>query len=133
MFSMPFEDMILGLLIGSVVVAIVAFVIIKLAKKDSANVAQVVSTLTDSQKAALMEASQNDCALTKALICTEPKVGGSKTRFRVIFYNLYFPNSMKQFDPADVSVPTVQFEQAGLKVGDFVTLHLTPDSAKVIL
>ena len=133
MFLMPFEDLMLGLLIGAVICAVFAFVIIKLAKKDNAAVAQSVSSFTDAQKEVLMNASLNNCALTAALICSEPKVGKFKTHFRVIFYNLYFPNSINQFQPADVSVPTAQFEKTHLKVGNFVSLQLTPDSAKVIL
>lgn len=129
----PFEDKIIGLLIGAVVCAIFGFVVYKLVKKDGVKVAEVVNSLTDAQKKVMINASMTNCSLTKALICSEPKVGNSKTRFRVLFYNIYFPNSKKQFEPADVSVCTRQFEQSGLKVGDFVTLQLSPEDAKIIL
>ena len=132
MFFMPLADLIIWLLIGGVIVVIFGFIVVSVAKQQNAYISSFLSELTDSQKAVMMEASKNNPALTKAIISSEPKVGMSKTRCRLVFYDLYFPNSKKQFSIADVSFPTTQYEQAGLSVGDFVTLQLSADNVKVI-
>lgn len=130
---MPFVDKILGLLIGAGVCAIFGYVIYTLAKKQKEKTAEMVNSLTDENKEELMNASLNDCSLTKGLIGSEPKVGNSKTKLEVLFYDMYYPNSKKEFSLADVSVPTKQYNNHNLKKGDYVTIALDENGAKAIL
>lgn len=130
---MPLADKLLGLLIGGIVCAIFAYVIIILAKKQKAQTAEMVSALTDDQKEELMNASMDNCSFTKGLIAAEPKVGSSKTQLKVLVYNMYYPNSMKEYILADISISTKQYNAYNLKQGDYIKVHLDENGAKAVL
>lgn len=130
---MPFADKMLGLLIGVIVCAILGYIIYILAKKHNELTKEIVNTLTNEQKEELMNASLNNCSLTKGLIGVEPKVGSSKTQLKVLVYNMYYPNYMKDFMLADVSISTKQYNELNLKQGDYINISLDENGAKAVL
>lgn len=129
---MPFLDKMLGLLIGVVVCAIFGGVIYVLAKKHNELKEALISGLTDEQKEVLINASMENNVLTKGLIAVEPKVGNSKTQLKVLIYNMYYPNSMKEFNLADISVPTQKYNELNLKQGDYIIVSLDENGAKAV-
>lgn len=129
---MSFADKMLGLLVGVIVCAIFGAVIYVLAKKHNELTKELVNATTDEQKEMLMNASLENNVLTKGLIATEPKVGSSKTQLKVLIYNMYYPNSMKEFNLADVSVSTKLANQYNLKKGDYITISLSENGAKAV-
>ena len=79
-----------------------------------------------------MNTSLENNVLTKGLIAVEPKVGNSKTQLKVLVYNMYYPNCMKEFILADVSISTKQHNEYNLKQGDYITISLDENGAKAV-
>ena len=129
---MPFVDKMLGLLIGVIVCAIFGGIIYVLAKKHNELTKELINGLTDEQKEKLMNTSLENNVLTKGLIAVEPKVGNSKTQLKVLVYNMYYPNCMKEFILADVSISTKQHNEYNLKQGDYITISLDENGAKAV-
>lgn len=123
----------LGTLIGGIICAIFGYVIYILAKKQKAQTAEMVSALTDDQKEELMNASMDNCSLTKGFIAAEPKVGSMKTQLKVLVYNMYYPNSMKEYILADISISTKQYNEHNLKQGDYIKVSLDENGGKAVL
>lgn len=129
---MPLSDKILGLVIAVVVCAIFGFIIYILVKKQNERVAEIVNSLTDEQKEKLINASLDNCSLTLGLIAAEPKVKTNKTALNLLVYNMYYPNQMKQFIPADISISKEQYNAHNLKQGDYIKISLNENGAKAI-
>lgn len=129
---MPLEDKMLGLLIGVIVCAIFGYIIYIVSKKYNELTKELVNALTDEQKEQLMNASLENKILTKGLIAVAPKVGNSKTQLKVLVYNIYYPNYMKEFMLADVSISTKKYNEYHLKQGDYITISLDENGAKAV-
>lgn len=129
---MPLEDKMLGLLIGVIVCAIFGYIVYIVSKKHNELTKELVNALTDEQKEKLMNASLENKILTKGLIAVAPKVGNSKTQLKVLVYNIYYPNYMKEFMLADVSISTKKYNEYHLKQGDYITISLDENGAKAV-
>ena len=129
---MPLEDKMLGLLIGVIVCAIFGYIVYIVSKKHNELTKELVNALTDEQKEKLMNASLENKILTKGLIAVAPKVGNIKTQLKVLVYNIYYPNYMKEFMLADVSISTKKYNEYHLKQGDYITISLDENGAKAV-
>lgn len=123
---------IIGYVIAGIICAAFIGVIYVLAKKQMALKEELLKTLTEEQKKELQEASLNNNSLTKGFIAMDPKVGNSKTELKVLFFNTYYPNMMKQFSLADISIPTKTYNEQNLKKGDYIKISLNENGAKVL-
>ncbi|MBR3811092.1 MAG: hypothetical protein IKJ16_02005 [Agathobacter sp.] len=103
-----------------------------MAKKHNELTKELINGLTDEQKEKLMNTSLENNVLTKGLIAVEPKAGNSKTQLKVLVYNMYYPNCMKEFILADVSISTKQYNEYNLKQGDYITISLDENGAKAV-
>lgn len=130
---MPLADKLLGLLFGGILCAIFGYVVYILSKKQKEQTAEIVNALTADQKEELMSASMSNCSFTKGLIAVEPKVGANKTQLKVLVYNMYYPNMMKEYLLADVSISTKQYNEYNIKQGDYIAVTLDENGAKAVL
>lgn len=60
-----------------------------------------------------------------------PKGNGGAALY-LLFYNRYFPNSLEQFNPADINISKAEYSEHPVKAGDRVYILLNQDKgAKV--
>lgn len=127
----PLADKLLGLLIGTIICAVFGIVIYIFVKKHNKKTVERIDRLTEQQKDILKNASINKSNITKGLICEEPKVGKLKTQLDVLFYNMYYPNTMKRFISVHITISSKEFNDFLFKQGDYVDIILDENGAKI--
>ncbi len=133
----PLADKLIGIAIGTVVCVIFAFIVFYLSKKANAKNDERVKSLTDEQRATLINApvtqasSREGGAIVKGLLYEVTLRGQSKAKLVVLFYNTYFPNSLNQIQWADLSIPFMTLQDHQLKQGDYVNMQINANGAKL--
>ncbi len=128
----PFADYIIGLAIAIVVCAVLGYVVYRLIQKQNAKLKEVLQSVPEEQKEELMNASFRNPTETVGMITEEPKVGAARTKLKVLVYNMYYPNQMKEFMIADVSISTKKYNEYQLKQNSSITISLNENGAKAV-
>lgn len=132
-------DYLVGLLLAVIVCVGLGVIVYFISNKDKANTQERVNSLTEEQKRILTttpyELVENlpHAAKVQGLIHEIPNVTNSKAKLVVLYYNMYFPNMMKQILSVNISVPYDVFTQYNLKPGDYVKIILNEDKTPKIV
>ena len=127
-------------LIVGLVVAVIAVVVVLIARKDAKERDEMVSRLTDEQKEFLkateIEQVEKNAWIQDALIAKGVDKGG-KVDLRMLWYNKCIQNNeYETITIADASIKKAEQEAHNLKVGDAVRMYFAPEktvgSVKVV-
>lgn len=127
-------------LILVVVLAIFAGVIVIWAKKEKEILNDILANLTKEQKEALENNQVEDFDDKKhtwtqrGMIASVKVKGESKVALKVLWYNTVIQNNtLNQCQYADINMKKADFDEKGLKVGDFVKIFINPEKGAKIL
>lgn len=127
-------------IIPVVVVAIFAGVVFILAKKENDATKEMVSKLTEEQKAMLEDNQVENFDYKKhtwtqrGMVAFVKEKGDKKVALKVLWYNTVIQNNfLNQCQHADITMKKADFEEKGLRVGSFVTIFIDPEKGAKIL
>lgn len=125
-----------GLLIGVVICGIFAAVVMILAKKGSAKFDEIMVTIPEDVKQALIDAPVEKSSTKKGGVIQTGYIysiegEGKKVGLYIIYFNRYFPNQLNEFSYAELSAKSNDLQAHGIKAGDFIKMNLHPDGGDV--
>ena len=118
-------------LIVGLIVAVLVVVVVLIAKKDANERNEMVSRLTEEQKAFLMETEPEFVeknAWVQDAIVAKIQDKGSKIDIRLLWYNKTMENNeYKTITIADASIKKAEQAKHQLRIGDAVKLYIAPE------
>lgn len=135
---MPIEDAVIGMIVGAAVCAVLGAVIYVLEKKAEANLEEIMKTLSEEIKEALVNApmevsDKKEEAVVQTGYVHEIKGDGQKVNLIVIYFNRYYPNFMNEFSYGDFKVARKVLEKNGIKEGSFIKMQLDQNGGKLYI
>lgn len=127
-------------IIAIIVIAAFAAVIMIVAKKEQGILDNLLLKLTDEQKKDLEDNQIEDFDekkhtwIQRGMIAEVNTKGDNKVNLKVLWYNTIIQNdTVNQCQYADISMKKSDFDNKGLKNGDFVKIFIDPaKGAKII-
>lgn len=125
-----------GLLIGVVVCGVFAAVVFVLAKKGNAKFQEILATIPEDVKQALVDSPITNANTKKGGVIQTGYLHaiegeGKKVGLYIVYFNRYFPNQMNEFSYAELSAKSSDLQAHGIKVGDFIKMNLHPEGGDV--
>ena len=127
-------------IITIIVIAIFVAIIMIWAKKEQGILDNLLLNLTDEQKKDLEDNQIEDFDekkhtwIQRGMIAEVNTKGDNKVNLKVLWYNTIIQNdTINQCQYADISMKKSDFDNKGLKNGDFVKIFIDPEKgAKII-